>query len=104
MAKEEYPELKETQKFAEAMGAKTEVRFYETDTPGIYDVDVTVGGVTPIGPMYFSFDKKRIFNFWPDYPDKLTTEQIKLFNKHNPVLARLKGYGGFPPEDESNSE
>ncbi len=104
MAKKEYPELKEFQKFAEAIGWKMEVEFHDSDMPGIYNVHVTIGGSVPRGPMFFSFDKKRIFNFWPDYPDKLTPEQIKLFNKYNPMLARLKDWGGYPPEDGSETE
>lgn len=42
------------------------------------------------GEMLFSFDKKKIFNFWGDYPDKLTPEQKALFDKENPDLANLK--------------
>lgn len=42
------------------------------------------------GPILFSFDKKQIFNFWTDYPDKLTDEQIKIFQKENSTLAELK--------------
>ena len=43
-----------------------------------------------IGEMLFSFDKKNIFNFWTDYPEKLTPEQIKIFKNEYPELARLK--------------
>ena len=42
------------------------------------------------GPMLFSFDKKTVFNFWTDYPDKLTPEQIAIFKKEKPILAELK--------------
>lgn len=42
------------------------------------------------GPILFSFDKNTIFNFWTDYPDKLTPEQIAIFKKENPYLAALK--------------
>ena len=38
----------------------------------------------------FSFDKKSIFNFFTDYPDKLSDEQIEIFKKEQPVLAELK--------------
>ena len=42
------------------------------------------------GAIPFSFDKKTVFNFWQDYPDKLTPEQIEIFKKENPYLASLK--------------
>lgn len=43
-----------------------------------------------IGEFLFSFDKKTIFNFFEDYPHKLTKEQVEIFKKENPVLAALK--------------
>lgn len=43
-----------------------------------------------VGSILFSFDKKTVFNFWQDYPEKLTDEQIKIFQKEKPVLAELK--------------
>lgn len=43
-----------------------------------------------LGEICFSFDKKTVFNFFRDYPDKLTREQIEIFKKENPVLAELK--------------
>lgn len=33
------------------------------------------------GSYYFTFDKKRVFNMWADYPYKLTKKQIKIFDK-----------------------
>lgn len=42
------------------------------------------------GDMLFSFDRKTVFNFFEDYPDKLTEEQRALFREENPVLAELK--------------
>ena len=42
------------------------------------------------GEFLFSFDKKTIFNFFADYPDKLTKEQIEIFKKEQPLLAQLK--------------
>jgi len=47
------------------------------------DEDVT-------GPYLFSFDCETVFNFWPDYPNKLTPEQIEIFKKENPTMAALK--------------
>ena len=43
-----------------------------------------------IGEYLFTFDKKTIFNFFSDYPDKLAKEQIEIFRKENPALAELK--------------
>lgn len=42
------------------------------------------------GRFLFSFDKKIIFNFFQDYPQKLTADQIAIFEKENPELAALK--------------
>ncbi len=48
------------------------------------------GRIDTIGEILFSFDKKTVFNFWTDYPDKLTAEQIAIFKQENPYLAALK--------------
>lgn len=37
-----------------------------------------------IGIWEFTFDKKKIFNMFRDYPYKLTKEQKKIFDKENP--------------------
>ena len=42
------------------------------------------------GPFLFSFDCETVYNFWTDYPDKLTPEQVELFKKWNPTMAALK--------------
>ncbi|MCQ2581913.1 MAG: hypothetical protein MJ170_02935 [Alphaproteobacteria bacterium] len=42
------------------------------------------------GEYLFSFDKKHIFNFFQDYPQKLTKEQKLIFDRENPELAKLK--------------
>lgn len=42
------------------------------------------------GPYLFSFDQETIFNFWTDYPAKLTPKQIEIFKKENPTMAELK--------------
>lgn len=43
-----------------------------------------------IGTFLFSFDKAQTFNFWEDYPEKLTPEQVEIFKRENPILAGLK--------------
>lgn len=42
------------------------------------------------GKILFTFDGVTIFNFWTDYPDRLTAEQIEIFKRENPTLAELK--------------
>lgn len=39
------------------------------------------------GEHLFSFDKKKIFNLFRDYPHELTPEQKKIFDKENPFWA-----------------
>lgn len=60
------------------------LEFYKTDENNkIWDVIDTERR----GPLLFSFDKKKIYNMWADYPDKLTPEQKELFDKENPYWA-----------------
>ena len=42
-----------------------------------------------IGVWLFSFDKKRVFNLFEDYPQNLTPEQKAIFDKENPEWAQL---------------
>lgn len=42
---------------------------------------------TPIEGHKFSFDKKRIFTIFKDYPQNLTDEQREIFDKENPDWA-----------------
>lgn len=45
-----------------------------------------------VGELVFSFDKKTEFNFWQDYPHKLTPEQKDAFDAENAILVQdLKG-------------
>ena len=53
----------------------------ETDT--IYWVD----NVDRIGEHLFSFDKKKIYNLFRDYPNKLTPNEKEIFDKENPYWA-----------------
>ena len=63
------------------------MNFYKNDEKDqIWMVD-TLGSK---GEFLFSFDKKSIFNFFTDYPDKLSDVQIEIFKKEQPMLAELK--------------
>ena len=42
-----------------------------------------------IGQFLFSFDKKKVYNLFKDYPQKLSKEEKKLFDKENPEWAEL---------------
>ena len=44
-----------------------------------------------IGLMIFSFDAGvHAFNFFTDFPQMLTPEQVRIFKKEYPTLANLK--------------
>ena len=45
-----------------------------------------------IGEFLFSFDKKKIFNLFADYPHALTAEQKRIFDKENPFWADFFAY------------
>lgn len=40
-----------------------------------------------IGERLFTFDGKKIHSLFRDYPDKLTKEEIEIYDKENPYWA-----------------
>ena len=40
-----------------------------------------------IGVWLFSFDRKKIFNMFEDYPQKLTSEEKRIFDAESPYWA-----------------
>lgn len=55
--------------------------FYkENDTDRIWWVYT----VDRIGLYLFSFDRKKIYNLFSDYPHKLSAEEKRIFDEENP--------------------
>ena len=60
--------------------------FYKNNSD---DVIWWVDAPDTIGEWLFSFDKKKIFNLFADYPDKLSPEQKSIFDEENPDWAEF---------------
>lgn len=61
-------------------------KFYkENDTDKIWWLD----NPEVKGEFVFSFDKKKTFNLFADYPHALTKEQKEIFDKENPYWAEF---------------
>ena len=37
-----------------------------------------------VGVRLFSFDKKKIYNLFADYPHNMMPEEVAIFNRENP--------------------
>ncbi len=61
----------------------------ENATDKVYWVDEVEGEriITPIGAHLFSFDKKKIYNLFADYPHNLTPQEKQIFDKENKYWA-----------------
>ena len=58
--------------------------FYKNNpTDKIYWID----NIDVIGEFLFTFDKKKIYNLFRDYPQNLTKEEKTIFDKENPYWA-----------------
>ena len=42
-----------------------------------------------IGANLFSFDKKKVYNLFKDYPHNMTKEEVEIFDKENPYWANF---------------
>lgn len=61
-------------------------KFYKNNkTDRIWWVDTT----DHKGVFEFSFDRKKIFNMFEDYPDAMTPEEVAIFDKENPFWAEF---------------
>lgn len=46
-------------------------------------------GEALIGTLLVSFDEKKVYNLFKDYPDKFTNEEKRIFDKENPYWAKF---------------
>lgn len=58
-----------------------ELEFYKKDDN---DVIYWIDNTDTIGEMLFTFNKKKIYNLFADYPHNLTAEEKSAFDKENP--------------------
>lgn len=42
-----------------------------------------------IGVWEFTFDKKKIYNMFRDYPHELSKEEVEIFDRENPYWAEF---------------
>ena len=41
------------------------------------------------GEFLFSFDKKKVYNLFADYPHNMTSEEVRIFDEENPYWAEF---------------
>ena len=59
--------------------------FKNKETDSVYWVE----NADEIGVFLFSFDKKKIYNLFSDYPHNLTDKEVAIFDKENPEWAKF---------------
>ena len=48
--------------------------------------------IADIGELNISFDKKKIYNLYKDYPYNMTEKEIEIFEKEEPYWAKYCRY------------
>lgn len=58
--------------------------YKENDSDKVWWVDT---GWLEVGLMLITFDKKKFYNLFADYPHNMTPEEVEIFDKENPFWA-----------------
>lgn len=66
------------------MDRKDLIDFYKNNKS---DTIYWTAHIDSVGEHLFSFDKKKIYNLFSDYPWKLTAKEKTIFDKENPYWA-----------------
>lgn len=45
--------------------------------------------IDAVGELNISFDRKKIYNLFEDYPYNMTTEEVKIFEEEEPYWANF---------------
>lgn len=69
---------------------KKEFEFYKEESED--DKVLFIRQQNVCGQIEFTFDKETIYNFFEDYPEKLTKSQRKLFDKEHPYYKEHFGF------------
>ena len=79
-------------------------RFYDFYKDDESDQIWSVSEIEEYGRWLFTFDCKKIYNFYEDYPDALTPEEKAIFDEWNPVMAELWSPPGPSPIERIDYE
>ena len=56
-------------------------------------VDILKKNVDTFGEHLFTFDKKKIYNLFEDYPQNMSKEEVEIFSKENPYWREFFRFG-----------
>lgn len=60
--------------------------FYKQNEGDVID---WVTDMDSVGQMLFTFDRKKIYNLFADYPHNLTAEEKAIFDRENPYWVKF---------------